>query len=85
MDIKMPIYKSKYTKGVSSEEVCFSKGDKVRYRMRSGEQLDIIIDSIRKYTVENSNILYGYDSIFLDDNKHYFAAEKGIINWEGKC
>jgi hypothetical protein len=78
------VYKSRYTPGlINGKDVNFQKGEKVRYKMRSGEELDIIIDSERMHHTQSG--LYGYESIFLDDNKKYFAASTGIINWEGKC
>jgi len=81
----MPVYKSKFTKGITADETCFSKGETVRYQLRSGGELDIIIDSERMYVKDNGEVLFGYESIFSDDNQRYFACEKGIINWEGKC
>jgi len=81
----IPIYKSKYTLNVESKDVHFQIGEVVKYRMRNGKKFDITINSERKYVEENHIILYGYEAIFSDDNKKYFAAEKGIIGWEGKC
>lgn len=76
------IYKSKFTPKITAEETYFQKGTKVRYRMESGMELDIIIDSDK---MQHDSGLFGYEAIFTDDNRKYFASEKGIINWEGKC
>ena len=73
------VFKSKYTPNLKDgENVHFEKGDKVRYRMRSGREYDIVIDSD---LMENSGYL-GYEAIFPDGR--FFAVAKGIIDWEGK-
>jgi hypothetical protein len=71
---------SRYTKGLANGvNVSFKKGEKVRYRMRNGDEMDIIIDS---NLMSNSGYL-GYESIF-PDGERCFAVSKGIIGWEGK-
>jgi hypothetical protein len=83
-DVSMvQIYKSRYTPGLKNgEDVYFNKGERVRYRMRNGCELDIIIDCDDRMVSMNDSI--GYEAIFTDDGKRYFAVAKGIINWEGK-
>ena len=76
----MRICVSRYTPGLENgEDVEFKKGETVRYRMRNGEEHDIIIDSP---LMMNSGY-YGYEAIF-DDGVRAFAVSKGIIRWEGK-
>lgn len=71
---------SRYTKGLTNGEgVRFEKGEKVKYRMRNGEEHSIIIDS---NLMENSGYM-GYEAIF-DDGIRAFAVDKGIYDWEGK-
>lgn len=80
----MQIYKSRYTPGLKNgKDVAFNKGEKVKYRTRLGECVEIIIDSER--VIHDETGLYGYEAIFTDDGKRYFAAEKGIYDWDGKC
>ena len=79
----MEVYKSRFTQGIKAKETHFIKGEKVHYKMRGGEELDITIDSERMKHTDSG--FYGYEAIFTDDNKRYFASEEGIINWEGKC
>ena len=75
------VYKSRFTRGLKNgKDVDFNKGEKVRYKMRNGYEVDIIIDS---ELMLNSGFL-GYESIFLDDNQKAFAIKEGIINWDGK-
>ena len=78
----IPIFKSRYTPNLENgENVKFNIGEVVTYKMRSGKVLDITIDS--DYMQHNSG-LYGYEAIFSDNGGRYFAAAKGIVNWEGK-
>jgi hypothetical protein len=71
---------SRYTPGlINGEGVHFKVGEKVKYRMRSGEEHTITIDSD---LMINSGYL-GYEAIF-DDGIRAFAVNKGIYDWEGK-
>jgi hypothetical protein len=39
------VYKSRFTRGLKNgKDVDFNKGEKVRYKMRNGYEVDIIID-----------------------------------------
>ena len=72
---------SRYTPGLENGAgVQFHKGETVRYRMRNGEEHDIIIDS---ELMRHEPNFYGYEAIF-DDGVRAFAVARGIINWEGK-
>ena len=80
----IPIYFPSCAPGLQNgENVNFQIGDVVTYKMRNGDLLQITIDSERRVDME-SEIIEGYEAIFHDDGKKYFAAAKGIINWEGK-
>lgn len=73
------VFVSRYTPGLENgRNVRFKKGEKVRYRMRNGQEYDIVIDS---ELMENSGWL-GYEAIFPDGR--FFAVAEGIINWDGK-
>ena len=50
----------------------------------SGEEIKITLDSEYMMNESDGEIHYGYEAIFHDDGKRYFAAAKGIYNWEGK-
>ena len=79
--VNIPVFVSRYTEGLKNgKNVSFNKGETVRYRMRNGDELNITIDSELCY---NSGYL-GYEAIFHDDGKRYFAVAEGIIDWEGK-
>ena len=78
----MKVFVSRYTPGLKNgKDVQFNIGEIVRYRMRSGKELYITIDS---ELMQNSGFL-GYESIFHDDGKKYFAVAEGIIDWKGKA
>jgi hypothetical protein len=80
----IPIYFPSCAPGLQDgEHVNFQIGDVVTYKTRNGDVLKITIDSERKVDMESGTI-EGYESIFHDDGKKYFAAAKGIINWDGK-
>lgn len=73
------VFFSRHTPDLENgENVMFEKGEKVRYRMRNGQEYEIVIDS---YLMENSGYL-GYEAIFPDGR--FFAVAEGIIDWEGK-
>lgn len=75
----MLLFKSRYTPGLKNGKgVYFEKGEKVRYRMRDGTEYDIIIDS----ELMNNSGYWGFEAIFPDGR--YFAADEGIIDWDGK-
>ena len=79
--IMLMVYKSRFTQGLKNgEDIDFQKGKKVRYRMRDGYEVDIVIDS---ELMQHSGYL-GYESIFLDNNQRAFAVKKGIVDWDGK-
>ena len=79
----MRVTRSRHTPGLENgEDVSFSIGEKVSYRMRSGQELEIIIDS--EYMQHSDSGFMGYESIFTDDNGRYFAVSKGIYNWKDK-
>lgn len=78
----IPIFKSRYTPNLENgENVKFKIGEVVTYKLKSGKLLNITIDS--DYMQHNCGV-YGYEAIFSDDGGRYFAAAKGIVNWEGK-
>lgn len=76
------VFKSKFTKGVGADEVNFAIGEVVQYRLKSGKVLDIKIDSELMTHQECEGL--GYESIFSDDNRRYFALRRDIINWNGR-
>ena len=77
----MDVFNSRYTPGLKDgTNVHFQKGETVHYRMRNGEEHDIVIDSARMFHKPD---FYGYEAIF-DDGVRAFAVEQGIVNWEGK-
>ena len=77
----MNVFVSRYTPNLQNgKDVQFKIGETVRYRMRSGKEIDITIAS---GLMQNSGYL-GYESIFHDDGKKYFAVAEGIIDWDGK-
>lgn len=78
----MQILKSKYTPGAKGYEVGFSKGEVVEYQLQNGNVIDITIDSERMK--HNMCKTFGYEAIFSDDGKRYFADGEKIINWNGK-
>ena len=81
----MRITLSRYTPNLQNgENVNFDIGEVVDYRLRSGEEIKITIDSEYMMNESDGEIHYGYEAIFHDDGKRYFAAAKGIYNWEGK-
>lgn len=81
VNVKLPVFVSRYTEGLENgKNVSFNIGEVVRYRMRNGDELSITIDSELRY---NMGYL-GYEAIFHDDGKRYFAVSEGIIDWEGK-
>ncbi len=81
----MLVYYSRFTPNLENgENVSFNKGEVVDYRLRNGQELKITIDSdLMKQKIDGEDC-YGYESVFHDDNKRYFALSKQIINWEGK-
>lgn len=75
------IFVSRYAPDLKDgTNVRFKIGETVRYRMRSGEEHDIVIDSNRMFHEAG---YYGYEAIF-DDGVRAFAVEQGIVDWEGK-
>ena len=79
----MQIYKSRFTPGLKNgEDVKFEIGEKVKYRTRAGEDFVITIASERMRHYPSG--LLGYEAIFPDDGQKYFAAGKGIYDWDGK-
>lgn len=77
----MNVFISRYTKGLKNgANVQFQKGETVRYRMRNGEEHDIVIDSARMFHKPD---FYGYEAIF-DDGVRAFAVEQGIVDWDGR-
>jgi len=51
------IYRSKYTKGVSAKDCCFSKGEKVWYRMRNGDEFFLRLIVMEKCKMENALVM----------------------------
>lgn len=78
----MQVFSSRFTPGVKGFDVHFLKGEVVKYQMKNGDIIDIIIDSERMKHEECEN--YGYEAIYSDDGKRYFADGGRIIDWEGK-
>lgn len=80
--MNIPVYISRYSPGLKNgKNVHFEVGETVSYRMRNGEEHQIVIDSDRMaHTGIN---LLGYEAIF-DDGVRAFAVEDGIYDWEGK-
>lgn len=81
----MRITKSRYAPNLKNgKDVGFNIGEVVDYRLRSGEEIKITIDS--EYMMNDCDGIthYGYEAIFHDDGQRYFAIEEGIYNWEGK-
>jgi len=77
----LEIFKSRFTPGLKNgADVSFVIGEKVKYLCWGGEIINITIYS---YLMKNSGYL-GYESIFHDDDKIYFAIAEQIIDWEGK-
>lgn len=80
----MTILFSKYTPNrKNGKGVGFSIGDVVTYRMRNGDTFKITIDSELMRHREHQEYT-GYEAIFHDDGKRYFAVDEGIIDWDGK-
>lgn len=78
----MKISRSRFTPDVNPEDVYFSIGDTVKYKLKDDTVIDIKIDSeLMRHDQAES---YGYESIFSDDKKRYFAESERIIDWEGK-
>lgn len=78
----MQITCSKYTPGVKGYNVGFEIGEIVKYQLASGDVIDIRIDSPRM--THNMCKTYGFEAIFSDDGKRYFADGEKIVGWEGK-
>ena len=77
----MIISVSRYTPNLKNGKyVHFEKGETVSYRMRNGEEHRIKIVS----DIKQNNGYYGYEAVFDDDGKKYFAVADGIYDWEGK-
>lgn len=76
---EMRIRKSKYTPGLTNgRNVAFSKGDRVKYRMRNGTEYDLVIGS----ELMQNGPYFGYECEFPDGR--FFIVEQGIYDWEGK-
>jgi hypothetical protein len=79
----MEIYKSRFTPNAKATEIKFSIGDVVKYKLRSGQVMDITIDS---EPMSHSQCAFkGYEAIFSDNGQRSFAGSDGIIDWQGKC
>ena len=77
----MNVWISKHTPGLlNGKDVHFEICEVVEYQKRNGERFTITIDS--EYMTNSG--YYGYEAIFHNDGKRYFAVDEGIINWEGK-
>ena len=79
----MMIYKSRYTPNLENgKDVSFLRNEVVKYKLMNGIILEITIDSeIMKHSTSGK---LGYESIFSDDEKRYFAESDRIVDWEGK-
>lgn len=76
------IFKSRFTPGLANgERVQFNIGEVVKYTLQDGEVINIQIDSGYR---EHLNGERGYEAIFSDDHKRYFAVSKQITDWNGK-
>lgn len=77
----IPIHKSKFTPELNNGKgVHFSIGDVVNYRCVDGTEIKC---TIATELMENEGF-FGYEAIFHDDGKRYFAIEDMICDWEGK-
>ncbi len=78
----MRIYASRFTPGVKAGDIKLEIGEVVQYKKLDGSTLDITIDS--ESVSHHECDCLGYECIFSDDGKKYFASGDQIINWEGK-
>lgn len=77
------VFDSKLKKGLTNgRTVKFNIGDVVKYKLENGKVLDIEITS--EYMQHHIEEIDGYEAIFSDDGKSYFAVAERIIDWEGK-
>jgi len=73
---------SRFTPGrKNAEDVSLNIGDKITYYIDDNKQVTAVIKSELQHHISGP---YGYECLFDDDGKMYFADEKGIIGWEGK-
>jgi hypothetical protein len=73
---------SRFTPGAKGNDICFEKGETVKYKLANGNVIDITIDS--ELMKHDECKTHGYESIFSDDGKRYFADSERIVGWEGK-
>lgn len=79
---KMQIFKSRFTPNATGDEVALSKGEKVKYQLKDGNIIHVVIDSDRMIHDACHNL--GYEAITLDDNERIFIDGKRIIWWDGR-
>lgn len=78
----MQIYKSRYTPGVTGNEVHLKIGEKCTYQLLNGSTIDIEIVSDRMS--HDATPYLGYEAIASDTGKIVFADGIRIIGWEGR-
>ena len=82
----IPVYFSRHTLGLDNGDcVSFRIGDTVTYRLESGKEIEIVIESERMRHPQLSDDKTGYEAKFLDTGEMAFAVAEQIIKWEGKC
>ena len=78
------VYVSRFMPGLKNgRNVDFRLSEVVQIKRKSGELLDITIDSVLMKNHWTGQL--GYEVIASDDNKRYFAESEQIIDWEGKA
>ena len=76
------VYCSRFTPGVTGDNVGFDVGETVQYQLSDGRIINITIDSERMS--HDGCPCLGYEAIFSDDGKRYFARGDKIVGWDGK-
>ena len=74
------IFASRFTPGITADKIDLWEGEKVEYRLRTGEIIEIIIDS---KVMSHTQAPFVYECIF-PDGERYAADTRRITWWDGK-
>jgi hypothetical protein len=78
----MKIFSSRFTPNATGDDIPLGKGEEVKYQLKDGNLIDVIIDSKRMRHSGCNN--FGYEAISLLDNQRIFIDGKRIVSWKGK-